>query len=168
MSLRCVPVLTLAIAVSVAGACHGYSPQRERAARATPKKTAPSEPVDLNEASETELKAVPGITTRTARKIIEGRPYSSIDELSNAGLTPATIKRIRKNVTVTGQVPHADRSLTMKQPAPGGDMPGMVWITPGSKIYHVRGDKWFGKTKGGRYMQESEAIAAGYRSSKER
>jgi len=34
------------------------------------------------------------------------------------------------------------------------------------KIYHYEGDRFYGKTKSGKYMTEQEAIGAGYRASK--
>jgi len=43
----------------------------------------------------------------------------------------------------------------------------MVWANPDSKVYHYEGDRWYGKTKKGQYMTEADAIAAGYRASKE-
>ena len=43
---------------------------------------------------------------------------------------------------------------------------GMVWVNTESKVYHVQGDQWYGKTKNGKYMSEQDAIKAGYRASK--
>jgi len=43
---------------------------------------------------------------------------------------------------------------------------GKVWVNLDTKIYHREGERWYGNTKNGRYMTESEAIAAGYRASK--
>jgi hypothetical protein len=42
----------------------------------------------------------------------------------------------------------------------------MVWINAGTKVYHQPGDKWYGRTKNGRYIKERDAIAAGYHASK--
>jgi competence protein ComEA len=62
--------------------------------------TAPAGPVDLNAASEKELEDLPGVGPATAKKIISGRPYSSTSDLSKAGVSAATIKKITPLVTV--------------------------------------------------------------------
>ena len=43
--------------------------------------------VELNTASETDLNNLPGVGPSTTKKIIAGRPYSSVDDLQKAGLT---------------------------------------------------------------------------------
>lgn len=43
---------------------------------------------------------------------------------------------------------------------------GMVWVNTDSKIFHREGSRWYGKTKQGEYMTESEALRAGYREAK--
>ena len=52
--------------------------------------------------------------------------------------------------------------------AAAGGGPGMVWVNTETKVFHEPGDKWYGKTKRGKYMKESDAVAAGYRAAKER
>ena len=44
---------------------------------------------------------------------------------------------------------------------------GMVWVNTSTKVYHREGDRWYGKTKEGKFMTEDEAIKAGFRASKE-
>lgn len=44
--------------------------------------------------------------------------------------------------------------------APGGG-PGLVWLNSGSNVYHCYGSQWYGKTKAGSYMSESEAKSKG-------
>ena len=43
---------------------------------------------------------------------------------------------------------------------------GMVWVNSKTKIYHTEGDRYYGKTKSGKWMTEADAVKAGYRKSK--
>jgi len=56
--------------------------------------------IDLNTASDKELESIKGIGPATAKKIIAGRPYKSVDELSKAGLTAKQVEAIKPLVTV--------------------------------------------------------------------
>ena len=147
--------------------------------------------VNLNTASRDELVALPGVGEVTADKIIAGRPYRSVDELSRVGVGAKTLERLRPLVTAGAGSP---RRETRAQPAPMPATPvpgvtppanpprpsmeptgpsevspatGMVWVNTDTKVFHRAGDRWYGHTKRGKYMTESQALAGGYRESRE-
>ena len=73
--------------------------------------------LDLNTASEKELEGLKGVGPATAKKIIAGRPYSSVADLSKAGVPEKTIEGIKPFVTV-GKPAAAPSAAPEKKPAP--------------------------------------------------
>lgn len=67
----------------------------------TLKKTSKRPLINLNTATEAQLVTLPGITRNHAKRIVAGRPYESVDDLSKAGIPALTINRIRTRVTTT-------------------------------------------------------------------
>jgi len=56
--------------------------------------------IDLNTASQAVLESLPGVDAATAKQIIAGRPYTSVADLSKAGVPASTIEGITPLVKV--------------------------------------------------------------------
>jgi competence ComEA-like helix-hairpin-helix protein len=75
--------------------------------------------LDLNTASQKQLERLKGVDPATAKKIIAGRPYHSVDELSKAGIPAKTIKALKPFVTVGPTAkPFAFSETTVKFASP--------------------------------------------------
>ncbi len=180
------------------------APPSRTGSRSAGSKAPTTGPVDLNTASEKELEDLPGVGRATAKKIIENRPYTSVADLSRAKISQKTIQKISPLVTVSSPAPSAapapapalegrkgrsrssaTSSAAESAPAPSAEAPaqktsggtteyqpppsrGMVWVNLETKVYHREGDRWYGKTKHGKYMSEADAQKAGYRLSKQK
>lgn len=180
--------------------------------------------VDVNNATEQELEALPGVGPVYAKKIIEGRPYRSSKGLVKAGIPQSTVDKLkgtihfgkvkktkradkkaakkttkktesketkttkktdrdedtkaprtpaRKTETKEVETKRTESRSATKAPVEPRDVPaipprkGMVWVNKDTMIYHKEGDRWYGNTKNGEFMNESDAIKTGARISKQ-
>ena len=164
------------------------SPAQQKSSRK--EQTVPKASVDLNNATEKELDALPGVGPATAKKIIDHRPYQSVDDLAKAGVTAKQIEGIRPMVMV-GKAPPISTDRRSSPPATAAPTPvspaappraaqpssssnvstppagsGMVWVNTATKVYHKEGDRYYGKTKQGKYMSEADALREGNRAAK--
>jgi competence protein ComEA len=88
--LSCVILLSTSVAT-----------QGQTAPPKTASKAASKVILDLNKATADELEAdLPGVGPATAKKIVAGRPYSSVDDLAKAGVSRRVIDGIRPHVTL--------------------------------------------------------------------
>jgi hypothetical protein len=164
----------------------------QTAAPKTAPAKAPAAAVNLNTASQADLEALPGVGPATAKKIIAGRPYATVADLSKAGVPKNTIEKITPMVTVgSAAAAPAPKAAPAAAPAPApaaaapapaaapAKMPasppataqqppvkGMVWVNLDTKVFHREGDRYYGTTKNGKFMTEADAVKAGYREAK--
>jgi competence protein ComEA len=106
-------------------------PVEKKAAAATP---APAAPVDLNTADAKALEALPGIGPALAKKIMEGRPYKSVDDLERVkGLNKSKIAAIKDKVTVAAvkaPTPAPPAAKPQAAPAPAAPAPAAAKPEP--------------------------------------
>jgi competence protein ComEA len=92
----------------------------EAAAAAKAGEPAAAGPVDLNSADQKALEALPGIGPATAKKIIEARPFNSVDDLSKVkGMSKAKMAALKDKVTAGP----ARAAAPEAKPAPAAEAP---------------------------------------------
>ena len=154
--------------------------KKEKPAKSDAKSEAKkAEPVDINSASADELESVKGIGAAIAKKIIEGRPYTGKDELvSRKIISSSQYDKIKDQIVArpsSAATPPAAKApasgTEAKKPVPTAaakaPAKGMVWVNLDSKVFHREGDRWYGKTKNGKFMTEADALKEGYREAKQ-
>lgn len=96
----------------------GQTVQPKPKAKATVKAAAKM-PLDLNKATAEEMVAVlPGVGEAIAKKIVAGRPYTSVNDLARAGVPARTIEAIRPMVTIAATPAAKAKTATKKDTAP--------------------------------------------------
>ncbi|MDQ6760208.1 MAG: helix-hairpin-helix domain-containing protein [Acidobacteriota bacterium] len=200
LSAKTIQAITPMVTVGSAGAmpvgtANAGNVKAPKAAAANAKSSV-SSAVDLNTASAADLDKLPGVGAATSKKIIANRPYSSVADLARAGVPAKTIQTITPMVTVgavtpatmprstsSANTPSMPAQTATPNPTPrsttaatsnaasnmnrGTPGPGQVWVNTETKVFHRQGSKWYGTTKAGKYMSETDAMKAGYRESKQ-
>ena len=99
--------------------------------------------VDINSATQKELETIKGVGPVMAKKIIAGRPYKSVEELSRAGLSAKSVEAMKPFITVgKGQAAAAKTATAAPSPARAGkdvrptakSTPAAAKLAPGTKI----------------------------------
>ena len=112
-------------------------PAEKKAPVATPTPAATA-PVDLNLADQKALESLPGIGPALAKKIMEGRPFQSVDDLSRVkGMSKSKIAAIKDKVTVTAAKPQpapiAPAAKPQATPVPPAAKPELTPAPPAAK-----------------------------------
>jgi competence protein ComEA len=94
--------LLIALAFALASAGPGLAASTAPTTKKSDKPAATKKaPLDINTASEDELKALPGIGEAYAKKIVDGRPYKRKDELVQKRIVPqATCDKIKNQIVL--------------------------------------------------------------------
>src|SRR5690242_16802040 len=96
IAILALTIATPVFAQSTAPATTPTTPAKPPMAAAAPK----ADTVDINTATATELKALPGMTEADAAKVIQARPYRDVSELVSKKVVPdAEFAKIKDRIT---------------------------------------------------------------------
>ena len=93
------------------------APAKADAAKPADTKAAKQEPVDINSATDAELKAIPGIGEMYSTKIIVGRPYANKTQLKSKGILPDKVYEQVKDRIIAKQAKKDDKAKAAKPEA---------------------------------------------------
>jgi hypothetical protein len=96
-----------------------------------------------------------GASSTAAKPAAPGSPSAT----PTASTTPAS-----SGNTAAPKTPAKASGAPSAQEIAAAQASGKVWVNTESGVYHKSG-RWYGKTKAGKFMTESEAKAAGYKGS---
>ena len=98
----------------------------------------------------------------------ESERERSSSSASNTSGTSKPESTTRQSEPAAAQESSSDKSNTASETTAVQTPPekGMVWVNLRTKIFHREGDRWYGKTKHGKFMSEADAVKEGYRAAK--
>lgn len=104
VNLVCAVLLFSGLSVAAEQKPSAAKPAVEKKAEPAPVKAAAEELLDINSASEDQLKKIPGIGDEYSKKIIAGRPYVKKDQLKSRKILPAALYDKIKDKIIAKQV----------------------------------------------------------------
>jgi hypothetical protein len=115
--MRWAPILVLSLLLGGASGLaqeqkQTHAKKREAAEKNAPKAKGKLKLIDLNTATEAELRQLPGVDAAMAKKIVENRPYVSVEDLARSGIPVEVERNARMRVTVTPRTGTSDRTST--------------------------------------------------------
>jgi hypothetical protein len=113
--------------------------------------------------------AMPASGSQAAAQSADQSDASSTSKKNTAKTdkTPSSTKTTTPPASTSPAAGSSTKTAPSQQTAPPKSS-SIVWVNTDSRVYHKPGNRWYGKTKQGKYMTEADAIKAGYRSSEKK
>lgn len=119
-------ILTTGLTFAADAKADKKAPARTEAAKPADKKgeakpsdekaTAKGALVDINSATDAELKAIPGLGDAYVAKIVVGRPYAKKDQLKSRNIIPAAVYEKIKDQIIAKQPKKDDKAAAKPEP----------------------------------------------------
>jgi hypothetical protein len=101
---------------------------------------------------------------RRLARVVLALAFLTLSYLTTLSLGPAS-GNVNTPTQIAATAPQAQITLFATEQAAQKHCPAdtVVWLNTASGIYHLKGQRWYGRTKHGAYVCEKEADAAGDR-----
>lgn len=128
--------------------------------------TTPAAGTSTQTKAQTKAQAKAQAKAAAAAKTAAAKPATPSAKTAAPPAPSAMSAMSAKTPAASAKTPAAKAAPPSSSDVASAKSKGMVWVNLNTKVYHSSSDKEYGTTKNGKFMNESDAKAAGYKLAK--